>query len=463
MSKSTPFSRRGRGDLSLRWRPLLRALCLEPGTIRFGVATADDAITFCVVARKGSGDIPLVWGTGIPAVLRLLIPAIAHADMGPVPQRVVFEPLGSEDPDRWIDRNEARIVPQGFTAERIVNEYAVDGPVIISVSVEMQAFARRVEALEREVTLTALLPSLQGLAWAYRAACDSPWILWKVDRNGSVYAKIDRGSVIDLCHFWAGSAALASDTATVLPAAGELLESIGGSERPLPVMFWTMEDGPRPPGDFFTNMRQLPVPEIKGLPRGFHEAYGNAITPDGRVQLLPFEKRRAAQKEFRLWHMSLTVFRVATIGLIALAAIAGSSIAVSRFLVARDRTAMKSIDEAYAAVTGARRTLDSLGILFREKSELIAGESAVTRLLCDLQRAFPEGVRAEELVIDERAADTWGFAVRAFTVSSALMQPFLANLQAIPGMRDVRLVYSEQVAAKEKNPGIRFKIEAEWR
>lgn len=445
--------------------PLLEAVFRDPASLRLGISGEAGSRRFALL-RKGPGDTArlLAWGNDLPLVIRLLLPAVAYADTGMLLVYIVAGEIGDEDPDAWIDRNEDRLIPSGFTSDRIATDYVVDGNEVVAMSAVETARDALCAELEKYITIVSLRPPLQGLATLYRQVSESPWVLWKIGVQGSVMARIEGGKVRDVCHYWADSEAFVTDPLSVIREAGPLLRSIAGNGSPLRVMCWTPDDTPQCPDREALLDCQLIAPhELPGLPRRCHEAYGNALYSGAQVQLLPFYKRQRAEALLRTWCTMFNTLRTAAAALILLAVLAAAFIGVNRLLIYRDRAAMVNIDKRYYSLQVLSSRRDSIVGCIRELAEFSAGESAIACLLSDFQTAVPEGMKAEELIIAERDADSWRLTIRAFALSSSLVQSIINNLQRIGGIQDVRMVYSEQVSGKGMQRGLRIKMEAIWR
>jgi hypothetical protein len=446
---------------------LLATVIVEPASLRLGVTSEAGQLRWVAITAGRSGiPQPLVQGSGvhIPLWLRCIVPLVAQADMGLVPVQVVAEAIGNEDPDAWIDRNEERCRPAGFSAGQIAADYHVDGSEITVMSAAHAARDARLAALERTVTVASLLPPLSGFAAAYKAAFDGPWICWKLCPQGSVAGLIDRGKVRDVFHFWADIEAFRAAPAAVFAEIAPLFRSIGAGSSPLRLMCVT-DDGTDasvvlPETD---DIRFISRPDLPNVAPVYHEAFGIALDNGATAQLLPFQKQQKALRARGVWHTTLSAIRCVALGLAVLVFVGGSSIGIGRALKYADRAVMHDIDKKYAAMHAAEIRRDSLMRRFDGFAAMIGGESRVTALLSALQTVFPEGVAVEELAIVERDASSWQLVVRAVTGSSSLMQPVIGNLQAVRGVSDARMVYSEQIAGKKPIEGIRFKIEAVWR
>ena len=447
--------------------PLFKTIIREPGSLRMGIAGDAGSRGFVVAHRGkelGNGAIPLAWGDGIPLWMRLLLPVVAHADIGMVPVYLTNADTGGEDPDAWIDRNEARLIPKGFSTEQIVTNYDVEGRNLTALSAVETARDALYAELEENVTVASLQPPLQGLAALYGNVSTMPWILWKITDTGSVMGRIEAGKVTDVCHSWIDIEAAMKDGAAMLGEAEPLLKSLSGTGTTLRVMIWTADDALQ----LFTgenNLRKglLSPPPVAGLHRRYHEAFGNALAIRETAQLVPFEKRLNAEAVLRKWHATVAFMRIAAFALAVIAAVAVVSISINRLLINHDRETMLAIDTQYSTLQTLSAQRDSLADRIRKLVTFSAGESTITRFLGALQTVIPEGMKIEELTITERDVATWRVTLRAFALSGSIVQSMIACLREVEGIDNVYMVYSEQASGKGTGKGIRVKVEADWK
>ena len=447
---------------TIRLPRIVKVLFTAPETLRLGVSGPPDKCTFVLVAMKSDGGAePLAWGAGIPLLLRMIVPVIFRTDIGSVPVHMMTASIGEEDPDAWIDRNEKECTPRGFSAEQVSTDYTVDGTDITVVSVVSEAGNGYCAQYEREGTVASLMLPLQGYAAAYRSISSDAWCIWKTGERGSLLGRIENGKVRDVCHFWADSDALRTRREEVIAEVTPLLESVsgvGGKQVLIP------NNGSEPTDDIIEipGWSLLEEPVIPSIPSRYSEAYGNAIAEDSVPQLLPFVKRLKARGMLAAFHRTWRALRYTAAALLVLAAVAGIYSGAGRIIEFRDRTVMREIDRNYAALTQARTRRDALLERVRKQSRFIAWESRLTELLGNFQTVFPEGVKMEEMVVAERDIGKWELQVRAFAVSSSLMQPSIDRMEKCSGIHGARLVYSEQAAGGKAGKGIRFRIEADW-
>lgn len=466
MANSAPLQQGKKSAWHLELPRLIAGLVLNPGALSIGCTRTGEGWGLVIVQADRSGECrPVAWGNGIPFFIRMLFPMTVYADLGMVPVHFVTAELDGEDPDAWIDRNEERLTPAGFTSDQITTESVVEEGVLSSVTVVTEALNRAVEELENaNLPAASLLPPLVGLAELYRTSIKQPFILWYVNEHGSVLGRVEQGNVQNLCHFWADTDALSDNPDEITAAAQELAGSMCG-ERDACRKF-ILTTGNLPPG-FSKNggdNRFVPLPQVQPtLPQRLYSAYGNACCGDTALNLLPFHLRQQRRRLHRTFRGVLQACRILFLLLAVSSLVLGSYIGISKLLLLRDDSAMNTVNQQYAELTRAEHCGDSLRQIFARQSGLIGNESTITRLLGDLQLVFPEGGKAEEIAVTEQTADSWKVSVRAFTVSSSLLQPTVENFRNVPGCSGVRVAYSEQVREKKGKGGIRFKLETEWK
>ena len=456
----------GNSGRHIKYLQLLTVLLRNPDSLRIGYAQEGEGGKLVVIQISKDGKtIPVAWGTGVPFILRLLLPMAVSADLGMVPVHCVAAEPGDEDPDAWIDRNEEQLIPAGFTADQITTESHFENGRLLSMSVVTGSRDAALAGIETaNLQVAALFPPLAGLAHLYRNLRETPFILWYISENGSVLGRISRGNVEKLCHYWADNEALQEDPQGITADAAELAASL--QEHHTQSKWFIFSTTPLPAGFSAENTGSpfIPAPTLNTtLPVSFYAAFGNAGIGESGLNLLPFHLRQKRAALKRTFTAAIGVFRTIFL-ILAMGGVAGGSyIGISRLLQLRDRAAMKSIDIQYEALKRAEEERDSLRTLFKQQAGFIGSESSLTRLLDDLQEVFPEGVKAEEFTVAETGAAAWKLSIRAFSVSSGLMQPAVVNLRKVKGCSDVRVVYSEQAAGQRNTGGIRFKIEAVWR
>lgn len=450
----------------VRFFRLLAFMLLAPEKLRVGRSGHPEKSRFTIVKKDDDGKEELLgWGDKVPLAVKMILPLYVRTDTGNLPIVMLSETIGNEDPDEWIDRNEEKVIPKGFTSDQVVTDFAVDGECIIAVTAVSEARERLlVEYNSREGEVTHLLPPLQGLAEVAGRKIKGIWFIWKIDSRGSVIVRVESGKVVDVCHYWADNEQLEKNPTATVEGILPLIRSMANDQERPKVLHWMPEYNKNETNAVtLSGCEMIDLPEDKAVPETYMEAYGNAVCSDDTVQLLPFGRWQKGKQKMAAWCKAMFVLRVACMILAILAVVAGSYIGLSRFIVYRDRVSMKDVDRMYAEVIHASTQLDSLRQRFEKKAAILAGESRITTLLSELQEVLPDGVRTEELAIAERSEELWKLDIIAFTKSSSLMQPMMTRLGKVTGVRDVRMAYSEQVGKKKSDRGIRFKLEATWR
>ena len=132
---------------------LLSKLLFNLKSLSIGVSLYSGIIRHAIVYQDKNGKKQLIsTGTGIPWYIKLLTPVIAHGDLLDTSVLVTSEDLGDTDPDQWIDKNEEKIIPTGFTSDQVVNEYEVHGSKLFSVTAAVKARDSVVERLGKDIS-----------------------------------------------------------------------------------------------------------------------------------------------------------------------------------------------------------------------------------------------------------------------------------------------------------------------
>lgn len=441
---------------------LFAAVLLRPATIRIGLSGVGSTVHYVVVIKNREGAyIPLAQGAGIPLLLRLFTPCTVCTDLGMVPVHLFSDVTGGNDPDAWIDAHEEEILPVGFSVGQIVHESVVSAVTIISASVAVKARDSLLEELNTLVTPMALYPPLWGLAAAYREVGDQPVIIWKIDKQGSVLGVANRGYITGMCNFWADSDDVVNDTTAVERAVLPLLRSLCGEKRTAgcSVLVWSPVKEWRMPVMPALHPFTLEKPPVMGnVDVAHHEAFGNACCGE-QLNFIPFLPYQLARRMYRSWQRTLQLLQGSiTVLLISLVAM---GIVLAGGTLIRHATEQKTVavEQAYRALEQLRHERDSLLAVGKKRVSTVH-ESTLTPLVSNLQLVFPEGTRAEEITVVERDATSWQIALQVYATSSSLIDPLVKNLQAISGVSDVRLVYSERIAEKQKERGIFCRVVA---
>ena len=134
---------------------IIHKLLFHLESISIGISSYSGILRHAIVYsdKKGKKHI-LTTGNGIPWYIRLLTPVTAHADLLNTPLLVTTEDIDECDPDQWIDKNEEKVIPAGFSSDQVVNEYSVFGSKLFSFTVTTQARDSIFNQFERYILIS---------------------------------------------------------------------------------------------------------------------------------------------------------------------------------------------------------------------------------------------------------------------------------------------------------------------
>jgi Tfp pilus assembly protein PilN len=447
----------------IRWVLFIKTLILNPTALRIGMTNDTCNTEFVIISSDDEGGgVPVLWRTDIPVWLRLLLPIITVTDTGDLPVYMVSDDIGDDDPDEWIDNNEERCLPAGFPTDAVSTDYAVNNGRVVAISAVTGKRDEMVANLEDIVRLSSLLAPLQGVA---QLCGKEQCIVWKLTTNGSSLSRIEQGVVTDACTCcWISLDDVKNGSSETLERIGRIVHSIAGDWDTFPVIFLapenvaTFSEGTRIGGGKIAFLQKY-----GNLPMQFIEAFGNAITPDRYVQLLPFHKKQSVKKLLRGWCRLISSMRAGFILLLIVAAVFGSYIGTTRLILNRDNASMEKIKKQHDEVRHAAASRDALMKKLEKQTAFVRGESRITTMLNELQTAVPEGAALEELSVGELSDDNWEVLLHVRTESSSVMQPFLKGIEKVNGISDVRMVYSERGEDRSGKSTLLFKVKGRWK
>ena len=452
-------------ESDVKWGLFLRTLFLTPGALRIGIVHNESEKKFVVVQYNTEGDsVPLIWGETVPLWLRMIMPIITVSDAGELPVYMVSDEIGEGDPDEWIDRNEEQCLPPGFSVEKVATDYAVNNGRIVAVSADIGQRNELMEKLESSYTLSCITAPLQGMAQLLGTEERKRCIVWKLSRNGSIFSRVEDGVVTDTCTCWIPAQDVTDNTEEKIEQAGKIADSIAGEWNDYTVilltdeLFATVLEGVK-----IGKGKILLFNKMNALPSQYMEAFGNAITPDKYVQLLPFHKKQDTLKLHTGWSRCIDSVKILFVVLLIVLGIFGSYLGIITLLLNRDSASMEKIKKQHDTVKHAAASRDSLLLNLKKQTAFFRGESRITTLLNDLQTAIPEGAGLEELNVAEVSEDSWTVILHVRAKSSSAMQPFLDGISKLQGINDIRMVYSERGEDSSGKRMLLFKVEGQWR
>jgi len=446
---------------------LLLTAIIFPDKVRIGVATAVTGERIHVAAiRYGERWYPLLTMKKMPVLFRLWFPQRYYTDAGPVPLYLhTEEKKTGDDADVCIEKNESSFIPPGFGQEKLITGYATYDSGIMAATVVKDQFDEYVSDLERTGVIVSCIPALQGLANMLGKEGHGSCFIWKFEPDGSTLAMVNDGRVVANCRFWAGDADVREQGSQVCSDAHDLLTSMDESHRVKTLVCFPESIGECVAGQWSdSSIAVIRMPPVDACTGDGIEAYGNLLDmPETVPNIVTFDRWQTIVKTGHTVKMTMRAMRYATVAVAGLFLVCAGYVGVSNLCIKNDRETMEKIDGEYSGIMLSMARRDSLFSELSHRSAFIAEESALTRLLTELQDVFPEEAAAEEISIMESDAESWRITIRAFARSTLLIQPVINNMQKIRGLKDVRMMYSEQVEDKNHASGIRFKVEGIWR
>jgi hypothetical protein len=437
---------------------------LNPANLlRIGVAEN----RYALVATDKQGNNRLIsCGDNAPRFVPWVSPLSICTQLDGAPIRLSCHGLDGADPEQWIVRHEEKLIPGGFTSDQIVNEWSVYDGKIYSATVSKSVLEKSIARIERpRWILASLRIPLWDLARLYAASIPGPFIIWKITDKGSIFGYVRNGYLNRLLDSWVTVSERKKDQSLADKEIASLLRSLCQDEPAKRIIILVENpadvEGLTIPGYCI----ELP-PAIKDLPAHYHEAYALACGLDSDLDFAAHEDQIRAFALEGSRKKAVSVARMCCIFLAALCMgllLAGVVIkGVSNRQMARLAPVRAMADK----LSGYQHSLDSMNSLLTQKARYLQRESAISAVLSDLQKVFPDGVYAEQISLSEISPGMWKFEVSAVSFSSALIPELLQNLNGIAGMSQARMAYSEYSTVKTPQgpkSAIRCKISAEWK
>jgi len=404
--------------------------------------------------------------------MRWVWPLAVNSDCGLVAVRLVRDEIAGTDPEVWADHNEERLIPAGVTADDVVTEWAADGTWIHAATVTKAALAQTTRDLKgQRFLLRSLTVPLWDLGRMYAGLLREPFIMWKCTTEGSTFAFVSDGAVAGLCSHWAGREDVVEGYAELFEQVAALLGSLSGHTAQRVVVVPTGDGADDIPDQItIPGYRVSGPPDIPGVVAEWHEPFALAVHEPTTLEFAPFADTQEARALASRRRLALNTLRGAVAALallfIGVGVLAGGAQLAQMMLAER----VRPIQADMLRLRGYEHRLDTLRQELMHKAGSIRRESIVTYLLAEFQESFPEGAWAEQIVVSERDSQSWSVDILAMALSTADVPQLLQRTKSIPGMQDVRLLYSEQTTVgggkarrgvREKR-AIRVKLEGAW-
>jgi hypothetical protein len=163
--------------------------------LHYGVVAGGDRTAFALIGRDAKGAVRvLARGNNLSAFFPFVAPLPVHADLGCAPVVLLCEEIGEIEPEVWIDRNEARLIPRGMTADQVLIEWVADNGRIFAATITKALHAAIIAGLHpRRCAPASLAVPLWDIAMLYSRYRSEPFLLWKIGANGSLLGLVGQG------------------------------------------------------------------------------------------------------------------------------------------------------------------------------------------------------------------------------------------------------------------------------
>lgn len=442
------------------------ALALNPSwELRWGVCLRSAGMVVVLLACRGEQKRVLFSARGRRKPWILSVATPVSIDTGVMPLILLNEPLGEDTIERWLNEHQGELIPAGFQSEQIQSECCVVDETVFAASLAhaaVDAFEQR--AASAGLTCGSLSVGLWHVARLYWPSYQQPFILWKVTDEGSVLGFVDNGYLRAVVSWWMDATDLQSIDSQNLQELATIFSSLGGQHCSTIVM---MNDGEPPDISALSipGYRFAAQPQIEGVLGPLHEPYALAAAEPCNLDFARGERGLGSRGSGSSREGMLKFIRNALVLIGVVWGLLGVGLVGSRLVQSSLDSRLAPLRSRIAVVKQAEVERDSVQALFSARNRFGNRESALTELLNQLQPAFPTGMWVEQIVVQESELCCYRIELIAVSFSSALVADFLKRLETIAGMRDVRMLYSEQVSehrlAKDK-PVLRISVSGLW-
>jgi hypothetical protein len=438
-----------------------------------GLSLDGDVYRYVLVSRRaGKPNRILVKKAGPATSMRIPFNGPVHTDMGSAPVLMVHENIGDADPEQWVDKNEARIIPTGVSSGEINNEWTVFKGMLYSATVSKKVFEQVLENLKAEKILFASLSvPLWNLARLYSQNAKvgntlNTFIIWKFFKGSSVLGLVEGGRLWKLCNFWAGIDDVHSNPEEVGKELAGFVKAMSQDSTNVPVICLSVSASLDTSAVAAASGCSItPPPQVPGIPVEFHEAYALACHQDTQLDFTPFthvqDSHILTMMRRRTLKLTLAFCCLLAIVAVGLFGIKAGALSMGWYL---DKKAGPSREymQQYKVETGRLALLQTS---LDQKNRFLNQRSLLTYPVTELQIAFPEDAWASDISFSETKTGSWNCSITAYAFSSSLIPVLLKNLSSIAGMSNVRMVYSEQTGAKGRTGerAIKLQIECSWK
>jgi hypothetical protein len=446
-----------------------------------GLSLDGDVYRYVLVSRRnGTAPKIILKKSGSVATMRIPFDGPVHADMGSAPVLLVRETIGDMDPEQWVDKNESRIIPTGVSSAEIENEWAVHDGTLYSGTISKKVHENVLSHLNTgKLLLASLSVPLWDLAMLYMDAFSNStasgkdakglttFIIWKLFKDSSVLGLVEQGRLWKLCNFWAGIDDVQNNAEKTAKDLSALVKALSQDTAQIPIVVRAADSVldtskvASVSGCAFVN-----APEMPGVSQEYHEAFALACHQNTQLDFAPYDhvhdSGSLVAMRRKVLKLAVGFCLVLAVVVAGLAVVKGGAVATGWYLGKKAGPSRQYMQQ-YKMETGRLALLQQTLV---QKNKFINQGSLLTYPITEFQTAFPEDSWAGDITFSEAASGSWNCAITAFAYSSSQIPVLLKNLAAVPGMSNVRMLYSEQTAAGRGRAGekaIKLQIECMWK
>ena len=112
-------------------------------TIQTGIVRMNGIMHYVVTAiNKQNDNIVLKYGHDIEKNFLLFPPIAVHTPCNDITVSYITGNLNKDNPDNWLDQNEERIIPPGFSSDQVLTEWDIQDNTIYSATITKESFKK---------------------------------------------------------------------------------------------------------------------------------------------------------------------------------------------------------------------------------------------------------------------------------------------------------------------------------
>jgi hypothetical protein len=441
---------------------ILGTILTNPGSISMATYYNGDHQHFAIVTNSDESTTALFTGKTLPWWLKLLLPSAWNLAFPDMTFHFCKVDISNEDPDTWINKNEDKLIPPGFSSSEVYTSFAISGSTLYYCTIAQKQLDYLLQKCMHTFSPLTIAHPSQSLANHYKQYTGDSFILLSIDALSSTICLFKDNAVQSIFTLWPSYSDLKENDSESISYLKTSLEQIANGNN-YKVIIRTHE--PLNMAELFVNTSMLTFispPKIPGIPDSYHEAYTLAAKRDkSLITILPEIHSQNAVNKKHIWIQTLHWLRrgiIGTSGILVLLLFVTGLVSIVQY----------SNKDNYAQYQQKSQIINSLLtkrhahiVTLKSTESYLFKRSNFTHLISDLQTIFPEGMWAEEIFITGSDNHSQKIELRALSNSTGLLGSFMKLMHENKKFSNIRMVYSEQVMVKNTKV-IRTKIECEW-